>query len=339
MAAIIVHSSGLDNPDETTSTLTADTIPGLPVSIHKETAQAGTTYLPHGDGIDRLIIPIGGISTFESPTLTGTMRVGDALYKPESQDLRLIVEDNTQFGFRIVAWRSVTSVGGRPSVTVRSLDRTRMSWAYRMDLQDAFDTQIIPGLPFGSVFGAVRPHSISKLHGHHDGEIFLILNGRSEVRIDEESYSLTGGDLIYLPPFSMHYIANDSDESFDLVSLYWENIGEAARAVSSLSPRNEIAARTLVFCPPPTPNGQLHVGHVAGPYLKADHYTRALRTIGKSATLVTGTDDHQSYVLAAARRSGVSPRDLSRATGDEIAANIVRGRLRGRPHLPPGEGS
>jgi len=32
----------------------------------------------------------------------------------------------------------------------------------------------------------------------------------------------------------------------------------------------------VIFTPPPTPNGGLHVGHVAGPYLRADLNRRLL---------------------------------------------------------------
>jgi methionyl-tRNA synthetase len=37
----------------------------------------------------------------------------------------------------------------------------------------------------------------------------------------------------------------------------------------------------------PTPNGDLHVGHMAGPYLAADIYARRLRAEGEQVTLTT----------------------------------------------------
>lgn len=60
----------------------------------------------------------------------------------------------------------------------------------------------------------------------------------------------------------------------------------------------------------PTPNGDLHVGHIAGPYLAADIYARRLRAEGEQVTLTTVTDDSQSYVVTTAARHGVTPERL-----------------------------
>ncbi len=50
----------------------------------------------------------------------------------------------------------------------------------------------------------------------------------------------------------------------------------------------------------PTPNGRLHIGHGAGPYLRADVIARALRRDGHTAAVITGSDAHENWVLAAA---------------------------------------
>jgi methionyl-tRNA synthetase len=54
----------------------------------------------------------------------------------------------------------------------------------------------------------------------------------------------------------------------------------------------------------PTPNGDLHVGHLSGPFVAADVLTRALRSSGRKARLLLGTVGYQSQVAAAARKSG-----------------------------------
>lgn len=63
----------------------------------------------------------------------------------------------------------------------------------------------------------------------------------------------------------------------------------------------------LFFCIPPTPNGDLHLGHLAGPYLGADILARYLRQRGHHVTVVTGFDDFQSYVYRKALDTGDSP--------------------------------
>ncbi|MDI1460788.1 class I tRNA ligase family protein [Catellatospora sp. KI3] len=76
---------------------------------------------------------------------------------------------------------------------------------------------------------------------------------------------------------------------------------------------------TAVTAAPPTPNGDLHLGHVSGPYLGADVYARAARLRGGEAYYVTGSDLHQSYVPAKARREGVDPLVMAEGYADEIA--------------------
>ncbi|RKI74373.1 hypothetical protein D7X55_02620 [Corallococcus sp. AB049A] len=46
----------------------------------------------------------------------------------------------------------------------------------------------------------------------------------------------------------------------------------------------------------PTPNGRLHLGHMSGPYLKADILARHLRLQGVEAHVISGADSYESHV-------------------------------------------
>lgn len=46
----------------------------------------------------------------------------------------------------------------------------------------------------------------------------------------------------------------------------------------------------------PTPNGRLHLGHMSGPYLRADILARFLRSRGAEAYIVSGSDVYESHV-------------------------------------------
>lgn len=70
----------------------------------------------------------------------------------------------------------------------------------------------------------------------------------------------------------------------------------------------------LVLGPNPTPNGGMHLGHIAGPYLAADVYARYQRARGRSVVFSTGTDDSQTFVVASAQRLGVEPEELCRTS-------------------------
>lgn len=79
----------------------------------------------------------------------------------------------------------------------------------------------------------------------------------------------------------------------------------------------------IVIAATPTPNGDLHVGHLAGPYLAADVYARRQRSLGRPVSYVTVTDDHQTYVAASARRLGVPPDHLRRTATEAIERSLA----------------
>ncbi|MGU9962638.1 MAG: class I tRNA ligase family protein [Candidatus Halichondribacter symbioticus] len=66
----------------------------------------------------------------------------------------------------------------------------------------------------------------------------------------------------------------------------------------------------LITATPPTPNGDLHVGHMSGPYLSADIFKRTRLVLGDSAVYVCYGDDHQSYVTTTAKRLDTDPVEL-----------------------------
>ncbi|ARF54335.1 class I tRNA ligase family protein [Streptomyces gilvosporeus] len=72
----------------------------------------------------------------------------------------------------------------------------------------------------------------------------------------------------------------------------------------------------------PTPNGNLHIGHLAGPFMGADVHARYLRTRGRPVVFSTGTDDSQTYVMASARRHGTTPERLAAVSHEEIGRTL-----------------
>lgn len=79
----------------------------------------------------------------------------------------------------------------------------------------------------------------------------------------------------------------------------------------------------IVIAATPTPNGDLHVGHLAGPYLASDIYARYLRAIGRPVIYTTCTDDSQTYVVATAARRATTPQELCRISTAEIQNSIT----------------
>ncbi|MFQ3246408.1 MAG: methionyl-tRNA synthetase [Arenicella sp.] len=81
-------------------------------------------------------------------------------------------------------------------------------------------------------------------------------------------------------------------------------------------------SKLLVTISPPTPNGDLHIGHLAGPFLSADVYTRAQRQRGHEAILVSYSDDYQSYMLRKGVELDADPMELANSYTDKICETL-----------------
>lgn len=84
-----------------------------------------------------------------------------------------------------------------------------------------------------------------------------------------------------------------------------------------------MSERLIVTADPPTPNGDLHVGHLSGPYFAADVLSRALRLQGHRVAFYSNFDPHQSYVVTTARNLGKTPREVVDHFSERIAATLA----------------
>lgn len=209
----------------------------------------------------------------------------------------------------------------------RTFDRESMTWSYEMHLQPMLSATDIPGLPFGSVFGSVPAHTVSKRHAHQDDEVFIVLKGEAVVVLDGEELRTKAGDVVHLTPFGFHEIRNDTDEPYDIVSIFWESVPSATNALKANEARAKLPENALVCCPPVTPNGGLHLGHLSGPYVRADMYVRALRSMGRQARYLTGTDDHQSHVAFKAGGGGAEATALAASWRERIEDTLTRAAI------------
>jgi methionyl-tRNA synthetase len=81
--------------------------------------------------------------------------------------------------------------------------------------------------------------------------------------------------------------------------------------------------RFIVTADPPTPNGDLHVGHLSGPYFAADVLTRALRLQGKQVAFISNFDDNQPYVVTAGQRLGMTSEQVVSHFQERIASTLA----------------
>jgi methionyl-tRNA synthetase len=180
----------------------------------------------------------------------------------------------------------------------------------------------VDGLGVGAGWGRVAPGASSRNDRHDETEFFVIVAGEGELIVDGRTYRARPGTVVLFEPFEAHVIANTGQLDLVFFTQYWRDAARAQFSARSRTRPHATGRPQFVFSTPPTPNGDLHLGHLSGPYLGADVYVRYQRLNGNRAWHLTGSDDFQSYVEARADQEHTSPAETARRYSAEIAATL-----------------
>ncbi|WP_018656873.1 class I tRNA ligase family protein [Actinomadura flavalba] len=193
-------------------------------------------------------------------------------------------------------------------------------------LQEAFGIGMaaIDGLGVGAAWGRVPAGGATEIHRHDEQEMFVIVAGTGELVVDGERHAAGPGTVARFEPFESHVLRNTGDDDLVFVTQYWRDAERALASAARTAGRSPFGQRPVfVFSTPPTPNGDLHLGHLSGPYLGADVFVRFQRMNGTRAYHLTGSDDYQSYVQSLAVKEGRPPAQVAAHYSAEIAATLA----------------
>ncbi|KPC58426.1 class I tRNA ligase family protein [Streptomyces chattanoogensis] len=202
---------------------------------------------------------------------------------------------------------------------IDTFDPAALSAAFGIDMS-TIDLPGVAGL--GAGWGRVAPGRRSDAHQHDETEMFVIVSGTGEVVVDGARHPVGPGTVITFDPFEAHVLDNTGDEDVVFVTCYWRDPRHAAEAATRTGRRRFDERPVFVFSTPPTPNGDLHLGHLSGPYLGADAFVRFQRMNGVRAWHLTGSDDYQSYVVARAEQDRSTPERVAAQYSAEIARTL-----------------
>jgi len=172
----------------------------------------------------------------------------------------------------------------------------------------------IKDVPFSVSWSRLDPGMEMISHQHQEAETYVVTQGSVVLTCDGKEAALSPGDAVYLPPFSLHTVRNPSDRDTSMLLRIWWS---SDRSQAPLQAHAD--ASCLITATPPTPNGNLHIGHLSGPYLAGDAYKRYLDLRRTSARFITGIDDHQSYVSLKAKQTGKTSREVAQEYGTSIS--------------------
>jgi quercetin dioxygenase-like cupin family protein len=58
-------------------------------------------------------------------------------------------------------------------------------------------------------------------HRHADKHLFLVLEGKLSLTIDDETHLVSKGEFIEVPEHSVHQLKNDQDREISVLALKW----------------------------------------------------------------------------------------------------------------------
>ncbi len=200
-----------------------------------------------------------------------------------------------------------------------SLDESAYSAAFGIEMAPVGS---LAGPGGAASFGRVLPGGETTPHQHDEAEAFVILQGKGELIVDNVVYRVGPGSVAVFEPFETHTLRNPGSVPLEFLDLYGRDPARAAEAARNSGKERFADRPVFVFSTPPTPNGDLHLGHLSGPYLGADVFVRFQRMNGVEAYHLTGSDDFQSYVASRAHEENSEPLSVAEHYGAEIRTTL-----------------
>jgi mannose-6-phosphate isomerase-like protein (cupin superfamily) len=106
-------------------------------------------------------------------------------------------------------------------VHISRLDRDNLLHEYSVDTQRLMPWDVL-NAPFEASYAICRANTVSKLHTHHEQEIFIAVSGECIVECGGERQPFRAGDVTYFTPGQLHRVHNNNDEDFVFYSIWWD---------------------------------------------------------------------------------------------------------------------
>lgn len=174
--------------------------------------------------------------------------------------------------------------------------------------------------PFHIVHISVASNQRTQEHRHDESESFFIVKGEGSIDSEGRTQKVKAGDLIHFDPFESHSLLNRGGETLSFLSIYWRDYQRAFHAAKEETKQSD--GPIYITSGPPTPNGDLHLGHLSGPFLGGDVCVRYSKMRGKEAYNISWSDDFQTGVLDKSEQIGLSPKQVADYFSEEIRQTL-----------------
>lgn len=84
-----------------------------------------------------------------------------------------------------------------------------------------FDRKDIPKANLSLAMFRYEPGQVGPAHSHQEEvEVYFMLKGEGEVDLSGETYKLTPGSALYIPPKTRHKTRNSGDEDMEFLAVF-----------------------------------------------------------------------------------------------------------------------
>lgn len=150
----------------------------------------------------------------------------------------------------------------------------------------------------------LTPGSSTERHNHTEVEFWTVISGSVRVYLDGNDIILQAGDSIRVEPLCRHRI-EALEQNAVMQTVWWHHREIFEQRAMQDARLSENSLRPLLIIPAMlTPNGGMHLGHAAGPFMVADVLARAAKMSGRKTYLVQGTHGHLEHIQIAAIKAG-----------------------------------
>ena len=150
----------------------------------------------------------------------------------------------------------------------------------------------------------LTPGSSTERHNHTEVEFWTVISGNVRVYLDGNDLILQAGDSIRVEPLCRHRI-EALEQNAVMQTVWWHHREIFEETAMKEAEFSETSLKPLLIVPAMlTPNGGMHLGHAAGPFMVADVLARAAKMSGRQTCLVQGTHGHLEHIQIAANKAG-----------------------------------
>ena len=159
----------------------------------------------------------------------------------------------------------------------------------------------------GTTIFEIEPGGVTNWQNHTELELVVCIEGEVEVFNGNVKRLLKSGEAILFESLETHKLSNHSGQKVKLRTSWWNSeiiYNVDKQLVDQKKIHNDV--NYIILPSFITPNGKMHIGHLAGPSICSDILKRALSYSNHKVLYLSGTIGYQTHVDMSAKKEGRS---------------------------------